>query len=81
MVLVEVYYVFWDGVYMFYCYNFIYEDDDMMVVFNVIVLFDFGYSNFFVKFLDFMELRWRVKLFVMVDFIVWIGLFLGVVID
>lgn len=26
IVRVEVYYVLWDGVYMFYCYNLIYED-------------------------------------------------------
>lgn len=55
-----------DGLYMFYCYNLIYEDYEMMVVFNVIVLKDLGY-DFFV---DFMVKEWRVVKVDVVDYMI-----------
>lgn len=39
----------------------------MMVVFNVIVLIDLGYNE--IVFCDFMEVRWRVELVMVVKFI------------
>ena len=50
----------WDGVYMFHCHNLIHEDHDMMAVFNVTALADFGYSEK-TRFLDPMEQKWRPK--------------------
>ena len=50
----------WDGVYMFHCHNLIHEDHDMMAVFNVSVLEDFGYGEK-TRFLDPMEEKWRPK--------------------
>ncbi|KAI6379790.1 hypothetical protein MCOR25_001921 [Pyricularia grisea] len=44
-VLVEAHYAPWDGVYMFHCHNLVHEDNDMMAVFNVTSLPDFGYDN------------------------------------
>ncbi|ELQ38081.1 bilirubin oxidase [Pyricularia oryzae Y34] len=59
-VLVEAHYAPWDGVYMFHCHNLIHEDNDMMAVFNVTSLPDFGYGDS-ARFVDPMQPEFRAK--------------------
>lgn len=57
-VVVEAHYAPWDGVYMFHCHNLLHEDNDMMAVFNVTALTDFGYNET-TDYQDPMDIRWR----------------------
>ncbi|KAF2734232.1 Cupredoxin [Polyplosphaeria fusca] len=50
----------WDGVYMFHCHNLIHEDHEMLAMFNVTFLEDFGYPET-THFIDPMEARYRAK--------------------
>ncbi|KAF2999037.1 hypothetical protein E8E13_008447 [Curvularia kusanoi] len=59
-VLVIARYSPWDGVYMFHCHNLIHEDHEMLAMFNVTTLSDFGYPET-THFIDPMEQRYRAK--------------------
>lgn len=50
----------WDGLYMFHCHNLVHEDGQMMAVFNVTALKDFGYYEK-TNFLNPMDPRWAAK--------------------
>ncbi|ORY04865.1 Cupredoxin [Clohesyomyces aquaticus] len=59
-VLVIARYSPWDGIYMFHCHNLIHEDHEMLAMFNVTFLADFGYPEK-THFIDPMEDRYRAK--------------------